>query len=284
MMCKSPYMVGALMPVPCTRCMPCRYNRRRMWTFRMELESMKHAQNSFLTLTYDDKHLPSGGTLVPRDAQLFLKRLRKLVAPLKIRFYLVGEYGDQTWRPHYHAALFGIGPDAIKIVQQAWNKGHVMLGDLNRHSAQYIAGYVTKKMTQKDDPRLKGLYPEFARMSNRPGIGATAAEDIARAMVTPDGEILGMVNGDVPMSLKVGTKSMPLARYIRRKIREYSKMETGTPGQALSAFQSEMRAMLQNALNDDKNTTLKEVIVKTNAQKVLNFETRTKIYKQRKTL
>jgi len=175
-------MVGSV-PAGCGQCMPCRINRRRLWTHRMMLESYKHAENSFLTLTYDDEHLPARGSLDPSHTQKWLKRFRKAIAPRKVRFYLVGEYGDQSQRPHYHAALFGVGPDGIvvnneycsvpDIVSRTWGKGHVMLGSLTSASAQYICGYVTKKMTSKFDPRLNGRYPEFARMSRRPGIGSS---------------------------------------------------------------------------------------------------------------
>ena len=125
------------------------------------LESYMHKESSFLTLTYAPEHIPSGGTLVPRDAQLFLKRLRKSISPVQIRYFLVGEYGDSTQRPHYHAALFGIGIGFTDVVKEAWGRGHVMLGDLTLHSAQYIAGYTIKKMTQKGDPRLDGRHPVF---------------------------------------------------------------------------------------------------------------------------
>ena len=132
MLCKNPYYVTWDQPVGCNQCMPCRYNRRRIWTFRILLESMVHSHNSFLTLTYDEKHLPEGGTLVPRDAQLFIKRLRnnfwdfhtrcRLPVP-KLRYYLVGEYGDNTWRPHYHLALFGASIAHTDIINRSWGLG-----------------------------------------------------------------------------------------------------------------------------------------------------------------
>ena len=99
------------MPVGCGQCLPCRINKRREWTFRLELEASLHEHNSFVTLTYADQFLPEDGSVNPRHTQLWLKRLRKVLDPRKVRFFLCGEYGDQTFRPHYHACLFGVGLD-----------------------------------------------------------------------------------------------------------------------------------------------------------------------------
>lgn len=292
-MCKDPYIIRG-MAVPCTRCLPCRFNRRRMWSSRMQLESFKHSDSCFLTLTYDDLHLPSGGTLVPRDVQLFLKRLRKAIYPLTIRYFFVGEYGEETQRPHYHAALYGIGIEYNDIVKKAWGRGHVMLGSLTPDSAQYIAGYTVKKMTAPDDFRLNGRHPEFARMSLKPGIGALAVDDIARVMKSPYMVKYICDTGDIPNSLKIGSKALPLGRYIRRKIRTKLGLydsSTGEIGQApakeilLETFKSELQA-LQASNEDYKNLSLKEVIINENKQSILNFETKTKIYnsKTRKVL
>lgn len=89
----------------CGQCLPCRVNRRRIWTHRIMLEAAQYHDNSFVTLTYDEEKLPVDLSVTPRTLQLFMKRLRK-VYPNRIRYFGVGEYGDQTMRPHYHLALF----------------------------------------------------------------------------------------------------------------------------------------------------------------------------------
>ena len=66
-----------------------------------------HEENSFLTLTFDDQHLPVDYSVSTRDMQLFIKKLRKQVQPKQVRFYLGAEYGDLNLRPHYHIILFG---------------------------------------------------------------------------------------------------------------------------------------------------------------------------------
>lgn len=166
------------------------------------LESQKHGDNSFITLTYDPKNLPSDLSLNPKDLQDWLKRLRREIEPVKVRYYLVGEYGDQTHRPHYHVALFGYptcihgNSDSLCLphpkhmcapcatITKTWGLGAAHLGSLTLESAGYVAGYVTKKMTNKNDPRLNGRHPEFARMSLRPGIGATAVQDLVNFLHT----------------------------------------------------------------------------------------------------
>lgn len=181
----------------------------------MILESFCHKQNLFLTLTYDNDHLPSDGSVSPREMQLFIKRLRKAVAPVKFRFFLVGEYGPDTFRPHYHLAIFGLGFEHEAQIAASWTYGFYKLGDLTEASAGYVGGYVTKKMTKADDPRLEGRHPEFVRMSLKPGIGCGALDVIE--MTLKEHDLLG---GDVPTVLRHGKKIYPLGRYLRSKLRE----------------------------------------------------------------
>lgn len=67
------------------------------------LEAGLYADNSFLTLTYADDPY----TLEPHHHRQFMDALRKRIAPLRVRFYMVGEYGEKHGRPHFHYALFG---------------------------------------------------------------------------------------------------------------------------------------------------------------------------------
>lgn len=133
--------------VPCGKCGPCRFDRAREWATRIyhEIDSWMHS--SFVTLTYDDEHLPDKGTLKKRDLELFIKRLRKSVSPRKIRYYASGEYGENgTFRPHYHIILFGISVhDALEDCPKIWDKGFVHAGIVTYASARYVAQYIDKK-------------------------------------------------------------------------------------------------------------------------------------------
>lgn len=265
------------------------------------LESFKHAENAFVTLTYDDDHLPPGGTLARKDVQDFLKRLRFRFEGTKIRYYGCGEYGENTGRPHYHLAVFGLGPAEAEAINSCWGRGHSFTGDLTHDSAQYVAGYVTKKMTHPESkctdkcthPPLNGRKPEFPFMSLKPGIGATAVPDIADVLTTPHGcDALARV-GDVPHALMMGPKSMPLGRYIRGKLREKMGFEDRkTPLASLDAWKAEMRELQKSAEAAsahsafskyfDRNTKFKAYLIDKNAQKVLSLEKRTRIFSAKK--
>ena len=80
------------------------------------LEVMEHEASCFITLTYNDENLPNPPVVSKREAQLFIKRLRKLLYPKLFRYYIVGEYGDKSNRPHYHALLFGVSPTQEKEI------------------------------------------------------------------------------------------------------------------------------------------------------------------------
>lgn len=230
MLCSRPFTQG-LEEFGCGQCMPCRLNRRRLWTARLMLEAQKHEHSCFLTLTYDDDHLPVGGTLVKRDVQLFLKRIRR--AGFNVRYYVVGEYGDRSKRPHYHMALFGFY-DVLTVLDRrsivvsgvlkdSWPHGHVHFGTLTPDSAGYIVSYVVKRMTNVTDVRLRGLLPEFATMSLRPGIGATRVDDFAgpivRGVDTVTGEFYALPDGDIPGTFRYDGSTYPLGRYLRRRLR-----------------------------------------------------------------
>lgn len=169
-------------------------------------EASLHEDNCFVTLTYDDEHLPPDGSLDRAAFPLFMKKLRKVT---KVRYLHCGEYGDTTLRPHYHACLFGFGfPDKVQtgerggypvsrspLLERLWPEGHSEIGSLTFESASYVARYVCKKLSKlryargdresflnaqealysRVDPltgELVQVEPEYATMSRNPGIGA----------------------------------------------------------------------------------------------------------------
>lgn len=213
MLCRKPFKIGVA-EFGCGQCLPCRINRRRLWTGRLMLEATQHRAAFFATLTYAPEHYP--GQLVPKHMQDYLKRLRVAVAPRKVRFYGVGEYGDVTQRAHYHLVLYGdLQHDEIV---KAWGLGHVHVGDLTVESAGYVASYTLKGMTAASDLRLDGRHPEFARMSLRPGIGASAMKTVAGSVLVPATGELRTVEGELPGQFRYGGKLLPFGRYLRSRL------------------------------------------------------------------
>lgn len=172
---------------PCGQCTNCRINRSRNWTHRILLEMLDHADNSFVTLTYNNFFLPNNFNLFPRDVTLFFKRLRSNTGR-DLRYYYCGEYGELSGRPHYHLALFGLGQQHKTDIEKAWTYksyplGNVFIGDLNKNSARYISGYIMKGATKTNEfteKILKGRLPEFQRMSRNPGLGVNTIKRIGQ--------------------------------------------------------------------------------------------------------
>jgi len=184
---------GTPTPLPCGQCIGCRLERSRQWAIRITKELKLHDRSSFLTLTYNDTHLPrlpnGKPTLVLEDIQKFLKRLRKQNSPNSLRFFQCGEYGEETKRPHHHMILFGhaFDKDRKKIrdsrsgfpqwesesLTKLWGKGNCTISEVSFETAAYCARYILKKITGKGSRfSYQGRKPEFVTMSRRPGIGS----------------------------------------------------------------------------------------------------------------
>lgn len=191
--------IVASLDLPCGQCIGCRLERSRQWATRIMHEASQHDANCFVTLTYDDDHLPADLSLDHRHVQLWIKRYRKAVAPQRLRYYVAGEYGDDRSRPHYHACIFGHSPGDLVLhaksdsgqyvytsafMASLWPYGYSSVGELTFESAAYVARYVCKKITgpnaarhyevvSSDTGEISQRRPEYARMSLKPGIGAT---------------------------------------------------------------------------------------------------------------
>ena len=184
--------------VACGRCIGCRIDKARDWATRCIHEAQLHDESWFVTLTYDDTHLPPGASLRPKDYTDFMKRLRKAREPSKIRFLQCGEYGGRNHRPHHHALLFGVSfPDRKPVpgsadegkprwtseeLNRIWSNGNTDIGVVNHKTAAYCARYILKKITGDRaethyrfvDPSTGEVFqrvPEYATMSRRPGLG-----------------------------------------------------------------------------------------------------------------
>lgn len=192
--------------VPCGTCLGCRLERAREWAVRCMHEAALHERSCFVTLTYDDAHLPEGRSLKPDDMVRFLKRLRHRQGG-GVRFFQCGEYGDENGRPHHHAILFGVDfpdrefyrerggvrLDTSATLAQLWPYGFSTVGEVTFDSAGYVARYTLKKVGTSNLPK-SGLVPEYLTMSRRPGIGRGWIDRYVKD-VYPSDELV--VNGHV---------------------------------------------------------------------------------------
>lgn len=233
------------------------------------------------------------GTLVPNDLKNWLKRYRKAIQPSKLRFYAAGEYGDRQQRPHYHAVIFGVPGCAYgrsryrdgrtidccsycDRVRDTWGHGIIETQPLSPKLMAYAAGYVMKKLTSPHDDRLKGRHPEFARMSNRPGLGFDAAELILKADVHLE------KRGDVAPMIRAGGKLMPLGRYIRRHMRIMNGGDGTAPQSTLNAMAEELLPLLEASKHDPQNFTLKKQIISAARGRIESMKAKAEMFNSRK--
>jgi hypothetical protein len=167
-----------------------------MWSIRAYHESTLHDFNSFLTLTYDDDHLPADGKLQKPDLQNFFKKMRHRY---KFRYIACGEYGENTRRPHYHAIIFGENFNVYSqrtdidqnmytnsVVEKLWGNGMVSIAECNMQTIMYTCGYVHKKVGDDES---------FQLMSRRPGIGKNWLEKYKTDITMTNGNPMVTIEG-----------------------------------------------------------------------------------------
>lgn len=168
------YGADNIVPIPCGNCLACKLNYAKNWALRCCLEAEEYEYNWFVTITYDDEHIPFDHKVHKEDLQKYLKRVRKKYGE-GVRFFGAAEYGELTHRPHYHLILFNLPLPDIKCLGKAfkgymyeskelsscWKNGYTSIGDVSYSSCNYVARYCLKKY---DDPDT------FLLMSRRPGL------------------------------------------------------------------------------------------------------------------
>jgi hypothetical protein len=183
--------------------------RTSVWTFRLKQHAKNANTSHFVTLTYDTRFVPITKrgylTLDKRDVQLYFKKLRKAhPKEVVIKYYLAGEYGSKTFRPHYHIILFNAD---INLIHKSWDKGEVHIGELTEASAAYTAKYINKgkiiPMHQNDD-----RIPEFSLMSKKLGLNYLSEKIIRYHRADIERNYLTLEDG----------KKISLPRYYRQKI------------------------------------------------------------------
>lgn len=197
--------------LPCNKCPSCKLRKAKEWALRCWHESQMHEQSAYITLTYRDADLPKNNNLDHRDFQLFMKRLRVKYSGRRYSYFMCGEYGDVTHRPHYHVVLFGYWPpDAVfhrtenkhryfksEELDNLWQKGFTDTSYVSYHSAGYVARYTLKKQLADKELQDRYVYAdehgemhvrkfEYVRMSTDPAIGKSWFEKYKQQTIEHD--------------------------------------------------------------------------------------------------
>lgn len=270
-----------LLKIPCGQCVGCRIDYSRQWANRCMLELQYHDSAYFVTFTYDDDHVPRtyyddpetgeafpALTLRKRDFQLLMKRIRKRFDNDQIRYFACGEYGSDTFRPHYHAIIFGLHLDDLQLykmvkqggeyyryynspsLSECWQDkdgnpiGYVVVGEVTWESCAYTARYVMKKLKGKEAEfyEAHNIVPEFTLMSRRPGIGRLYYEE------HPDMFDFTQINISTPK----GGKSFKPPRYFEKLF------EVDNPAKYYEIKEAQKRLAIASKQAKLQNTSLYE--------------------------
>lgn len=173
-------------------------------------------QAYFLTFTVAPEY--ETGSLDKKMFLTFIKAARQDIG--HFRYYAVGEYGDDSLREHYHLAIFPEHPAQVAAICSRWKRGFTSKSPLNHARARYLANYTAKKLTKKDDRRLKaGQEPEFRSSSRNPPFGAMFVAKFVEKYQTEKGRTFLDERGDVPRTFRLDGRIYPIGDWALKKIR-----------------------------------------------------------------
>lgn len=253
--------------------MYCRVLTRLDWVNRLKLEYYRRPNAFFITLTYDDIHLPIFGGLAnlwKPDLDSFIDRIRNYLP--KCTIFAVGEYGgylfenseaERPIHPHYHIALFSddlaINDTIRAVCEKRWKYGHAHVLLLSGGLIDYITGYASKKLTNTHSMKKimnLDINPEFIWTSRRPAIG-----DISEELCSIQEE-----HGEIT-HLTLDGKKVVIPKYLRFKVKD--KLLKG----ALDLMDWEDRFELERRKLESKEETLQRLSEK-NQEQMVEIENR----------
>lgn len=216
------------MNVPCGQCMPCRINKGRLWSARIIMEWLYTEERCyFLTFTIAPEHechvISSDGipvaTLEKKKFLKWLENSQRYTGPF--RYYAIGEYGENTFRPHYHLAIFPKRSGQAEALPSLWQKGFTTIAELNHERARYLANYTAKKLTKDTDERLeRDQEPEFRTSSKNPPLGSTFVDQLYLTYTRSPGSDLIKDRGDVERTFRIDGRIYPLGNWPLQKLRK----------------------------------------------------------------
>ena len=200
--------------VPCGKCAWCRRDKRNEWCLRFEVEQKDNLYTDFITLTYDEEHIPinidDDGVCEMRaskdDVQKFIKRLRKQGHNFK--YFIVSELGPKNKRPHYHGIFFSNERIPEEDIQDKWGKGFTSSYPATPGAMRYVTKYILKGNDRDNN---------FMLCSKRPSIGAGYVKE-SNALHTYRKTEDGVYQFSMPV---VGGQLMPMPRYYKKKFKQF---------------------------------------------------------------
>ena len=223
---------------PCGKCAKCKQRKTSQWVFRLCREAEISSSVAFITLTYEVSPYSANrlSTLQKSDVQKFIKRLRHQNTK-KIKYYCVGEYGPNTYRPHYHLIMFNLDRTYFRKPEklaQIWDLGHIQIGQAEPGSFAYVSGYTQKDGIQVGEHDQDDRQPEFSMMSKKMGL----------KYLTP--QMIKYYRNHRLTALKgPGGKFISMPRYYKEKI--FTKRELNKIGEEIQQHMS----LVENLTHDD---------------------------------
>lgn len=156
--------------VPCGKCLGCLRTRQMQYAFRLEWEASdpRNKDIKFCTFTYAPEFLPTDNELSKLEVQHYIRRLKKYIPNVAVRYFFCGEHGspNYTQRAHYHAILFFSDFVPNHLVAKAWPFGRVDVSEASLQRFGYVAKYSVKQI---GDGSEKWIQPPFMLISNSVG-------------------------------------------------------------------------------------------------------------------
>lgn len=204
--------------VPCGLCCNCRANKRTFYEALTQFQMKKfHGIGTFLTITYDDYHLPYQeknllkASLRHEDVTLFLRAVRRDIrkhfpdcdsSSHDFKFIYVGEYGEHaektpllSGRPHYHLMLFGLSPKVMDFMtKEHWKHGKQFASlPIQQGCARYVMKYLDKSIIggQKAKEKYENQGLERPRLRCSTGLVTPIIESQFDYIRNNGGEFIG---------------------------------------------------------------------------------------------
>ena len=177
-MCIAPIKLDDGTEVGCRECWQCRKRRVNDYVGRCIAESKFSKKTYAVTLTYDGDQGVNAVTLIYKDVQDFLKRLRK---KHKCRYIVTGEYGSAKGRSHWHIILFfkDSWPEVTsnkRVDWKYWKHGFSYFQEPDWKGFEYCLKYVLKDQTSRQSD-------SHLAMSKKPPIGHEFFQQLAKQYV-----------------------------------------------------------------------------------------------------